>query len=361
MSALWVGLALALAATVALNASFLLQHAGSRDAPAITMARPAASLRGLLASRLWLAGLVLGLGGWVLHVGALAHAPLSLVQAWAAGGLVLAAPVAAFALRERLDRRERIGLGVVALGLAGLAVGVTPSGAAPSVPLLLGGIGLAALGAALLTRVRGARRPHALGAAAGLLYGAGDAATKMLTGVLHGGLAAGLLSPWVLVLALLTSGAFVAFQRGLQTGAAVPVIGLMTAGTNLAAIALGLVAFAEPLGATPAIAGLHALAFVAIGAGGWLLAPAQALTSGEGDRQAGTEVKAGSRSATTPPSTRARSCSAPTRPRLKGTATTKTTSEGTRTTTESPPAAARRRATSTASPPRAPAHTHETP
>jgi hypothetical protein len=95
MSALAVGLGLALLASLALNGSYLVQHAGSRGAPAVTALHPLATWRGLLASRVWTAGLVLGLAGWALHVGALAKAPLSLVQPFTVGGIALAVPVAA--------------------------------------------------------------------------------------------------------------------------------------------------------------------------------------------------------------------------------------------------------------------------
>lgn len=280
MSALALGLGLAVAATVTLNASYLVQHVGARTAPAITLARPLATLRGLLLSRLWLAGLAVGLVGWALHVGALAHAPLSLVQAWAAGGLVLAVPAAALTLGQRLGRREQMGIAVIAMGLVGLALGASSTSAAPAVAVLLAGVALAATGAAALTRVRGARRAPALGAAAGLLYGAGDAATKALTSALHGAWANALGSPWPLAILALSAGAFLAFQRGLQTSAPVPVIALMTAATNAVAIGLGLVAFAEPLGASTALAALHVAAFAAVGLGAWLLAPAQARTTG---------------------------------------------------------------------------------
>jgi len=38
-----------------------------------------------------------GLAGWALHVGAMRDAPLSLVQAFVAGGLALTVPMAAVA------------------------------------------------------------------------------------------------------------------------------------------------------------------------------------------------------------------------------------------------------------------------
>lgn len=95
MSGLLPGLALALAASVALNTSYVLQHRGAAAVPRITPRAPLATLRGLLASRWWAAGALAGMAGWAMHVGALSSAPLSLVQAFVAGGLALAVPLAA--------------------------------------------------------------------------------------------------------------------------------------------------------------------------------------------------------------------------------------------------------------------------
>jgi hypothetical protein len=75
---------------------------------------------------------------------------------------------------------------------------------------------------------------------------------------------------------LLSAGAFFCFQRGLQTGAAVPVIALMTAGTNVAAILCGLLVLGDPLGRGVAGAVGHLLAFAAIGVAAWMLARSQA-------------------------------------------------------------------------------------
>lgn len=276
MSSLLTGLALALAASALLNASYLLQHSGSAAAPAVNIRRPLASVRGLLLSRVWVAGLVLGVSGWALHVGALARAPLSLVQAFAAGGLALAVPAAARMLDERLSRAESaaIALMVVALGLLGLGAGASPSVGFSAVALVGYLVAMSLLAALLAARSHGSRRPHALGAAAGILYGVGDTATKAVTA--GHGLVAWLASPWLLVLIAASIGAFFAFQRGLQTGAAVPVIALMTVATNIVAVIAGVTVFGEGLGATPLLATAHLLAFALVGAAAWLLARAQA-------------------------------------------------------------------------------------
>jgi hypothetical protein len=278
VSALAAGLGLALLASLALNSSYLLQHAGSRDGPPVTLRRPLMALRGLLFSRTWMAGLGLGLSGWGLHVAALSLAPLSLVQAFAAGGLALAAPLGARALSQPLGARERRAIAMIVLALAMLAAGAVagPPGGVPATRLAVAFMVPCAALAALLACVGGPRRAHALGAAGGALYGIGDAATKALTAAAHGGLGVAAATAWLAVLAGAAAGAFVCFQRGLQLGPAVPVLALMTAATNVVAIGAGLVVFGDPLGAGPALALLHAAAFALAGAAAWWLAPAQA-------------------------------------------------------------------------------------
>jgi hypothetical protein len=78
-------------------------------------------------------------------------------------------------------------------------------------------------------------------------------------------------------------GAFFCFQRGLQTGNALPVIALMTSGTNVASILGGLLVFGDPLGHRPAMVALHAAAFAIVIGAAWLLAPAQAAVTTAGE------------------------------------------------------------------------------
>jgi hypothetical protein len=288
-SVLSLGLGLAVVASVAANGSYLLQHAGSRGAPTVDLRRPLVTFRGLLGSRLWLAGTAGGVVGSVLHVAALANAPLSLVQAFTAGGLALTVPIAARAFGQRLERAERraVFVLVAALTLLGLGAGSFVARAVP-VHALVGAVGIAALAATALSVPRaGARRGRLLGAAGGVLYGAADATTKAVT-MTHGGLVAALTSPWMVVLVALCVAAFACFQRGLQIGPAVPVIAVMTGATNAVAIVIGLLVFGEPLGAAPAFAALHVVAFVLAVAAGLTLARAQGRLAPDEPARAGT-------------------------------------------------------------------------
>lgn len=248
-------LALALASAVALNWGYVAQHGAAAGAPPLTLRRPLASLRALFTHRRWLAGFAAGLGGWVLYVGALALAPLSLVQAASAGGI----GVLALLVPDRLTGTERAGVAVAIGGLGLLAIslgGSNGGGHASTARVLLwlgGSVGVAGCAAALRTGV-------GLGAAAGVLYAAGDVATKAAAG-----------GRFVFVPALLAAHglAFLCMQIGFQRGRALTTIGVATLLTNSLPIAAGIVLFAEHAGP------LRAVAFVLVVIGAALLARTQ--------------------------------------------------------------------------------------
>jgi hypothetical protein len=275
---LGIGIGLALLASVALNASYLLQHAGSSvTSTAITPRHPVATFRALLASPAWLAGAALGLLGWAMHIGALSRAPLSLVQAFVAGGLALTVPMASIGLGHRVTSRERRAAALMVVALVLLAIGLGGGRHSHAQPLVLAAWVAALVGgaAALTFFVRGPARSAGLGLAGGLLYGAADLCIKALTGV-----SSVVTSPWLPIAAVTTCAAFFAFQRGLQTGRPVTVIALMTAATNVTTIAGGFAIFGDPIGKTPLLAAAHGLAFALVGLAAWWLAPAQAALVG---------------------------------------------------------------------------------
>jgi drug/metabolite transporter (DMT)-like permease len=76
----------------------------------------------LFRSRWFSLGLAVALVAWGLHVGALALAPLSVVQAVLSGGLVFLAVLAERYFGFHLGRRQWAGLIATAAGLAVIAV-----------------------------------------------------------------------------------------------------------------------------------------------------------------------------------------------------------------------------------------------
>jgi hypothetical protein len=274
---LLLGLALATASSLALNAGYLLQHLGGGSAPAVDARAPVATVCALLRSRIWVLGMGANLVGSVMHIGALAVAPLTLVQAFSAGGLALVVPASARLARSPLHQAERIAVAVIVVALAALAISPQVTSTAPAAagrPLLF--LAMVLVGAGALAATRGARRGAALALIAGMLYGLSDAATKGFTDAAAHGILGAVLTPWPPVIVALCAAAFFAWQRGLQLGAAATAIVLMTAATNVIAVAAGVAVFAESFGAGTATAALHLVAMAAIAAASWHLAAVQA-------------------------------------------------------------------------------------
>src|SRR5205814_613486 len=166
------------------------------SAPPVDARRPLFTVWSLLRSRWWALGAALGMAGWAVHVAALSKAPLSLVQAFVAGGLALMAPVAARALGSPLTAAERFGVAIAVVSLVLLCVGLGNPGVhgAVDLPAMTAFLVAAGLGAGLLARARVSWHAHALGLAGGVLYGAADVAIKALTGEAHDGGVVGVLT-----------------------------------------------------------------------------------------------------------------------------------------------------------------------
>src|SRR5438045_7429345 len=110
-----------------LNVGYLLQHSIASQAPPLSLRQPVASVRSLLGNRRWLLGLATEAAGWLLYVAALALAPLSLVQATAAGGIGILAIMVARVTHVPLTRLEQIGAAVSVVGLALLGLSLLSS------------------------------------------------------------------------------------------------------------------------------------------------------------------------------------------------------------------------------------------
>lgn len=263
-----VGLGVALAAALVQNCGFLLQHRGARDLAAVNVRAPVSTLRMLGASPMWVGGLGLGLGGFVLHVLAISLAPLSLVQAFVAGGLAFSVPLAAVSLGAPLAAAERRAVLVMAAALVVLPLGlrVSPPHRPPPAGALAGFCAVVAIigltSAAVASR---GNRAAGLGIAAGALYGVLDTIIKELTELAHsGGLARAVALPWFLAAAAVISAAFFAFQRALQSDRPLTAIALMEATADGSSILAGFVVFGDRLGTTTLAIVAHLLAFVVV-------------------------------------------------------------------------------------------------
>lgn len=248
-----LGLALAVLTALASIVGFLYKHRGAIESPAVDWHRPIRSSLVLFRSRWYVLGIVIAMVGWGFHVGALALAPISLVQATIAGGLVLLTVVADRFFGHHVTRREWIGVGLAAAGLAFLAA--TLEGGADSAhsdyetATLVSFVGaVAALG--LAVAVAGHAGPRAgvlLGASAGMMWAASDTAIKALSGNLDDGAAAVLLNPLAAVIATASLAGLLISARSLQLGPAVSVIAVTSVAANGITIAAGPIVFSDPL------------------------------------------------------------------------------------------------------------------
>src|SRR5881275_2070331 len=116
-----IGLLFALATAVTSIVGFLLKYRGADESPAVTLRNPVKSSLALFRSRWYTIGILVATGSWGLHVAALSLAPISVVQSVIAGGLVLLNVVAERVFGLRVTRREWVGVGLTAAGLATLA------------------------------------------------------------------------------------------------------------------------------------------------------------------------------------------------------------------------------------------------
>ena len=265
---LLAGLALTVASAFATNVGFLLRHRGAVAAPDVDVRHPLRSAVGLFRSKWWTIGYLVAVVAYGLHVAGLALAPLSIVQAVFAGGLVLLGVIAERWFGFHLGRREWTGVVLAAAGLALLTL--TSGGEAGGqssdyslAAMLAWEAALVGIGTLLIVVHRqdrhASRQGVLLGVAAGLLFTVSHVAVKAATGDTV--LAA---LPFVGVAVAAGIGAFFASARSLQVGEGVAVIAVTSIASNASSIPAGVVVFGDPLGEGAGLIALRSLAFVLV-------------------------------------------------------------------------------------------------
>ena len=234
-----------LVSACALNVGYLIEHSVASQLPRLSALHPVRAARMLLSQRRWLAGFATEAAGWLLYVVALSLAPLSLVQATAAGGIGILAVMVSHYTRVPLSRVERLGVLFSVTGLALLGVSLAGShgegsgGSYLAVTAWLGA-SLAMTLLALLFAPRLIGGGPAFGLATGILFAAGDVATK--TAVVGGGHAY-----FVIALIACYGLGTAVLQAGFQRGNALVTAGIATLFTNALPIIAGMTIFHEPL------------------------------------------------------------------------------------------------------------------
>jgi drug/metabolite transporter (DMT)-like permease len=293
---LHLGLGLALLSALTTQLGFLLRHRGAVEAPDVDMHHPLRSIAGLFRSKWWTVGYLVAAVAYAFHVGALALAPLSIVQAVLAGGLVLLAVLADRVFGFELGRREWMGVVLAAAGLAFLALTANgQSGKASDNYSLLGLVVCEALlvgaGALLILKGRTADREGGercgiyLAIAAGLLFTVSHVSIKAIGHHSTGGPLAVLATPFPYLVVACGVVAFFVSARSLQVGDGVAVIAVTSIASNASAMPAGVLVFSDSLGSSGLIVAGRIVSFVVVIVAAALIpAPTRA---GERAREAG--------------------------------------------------------------------------
>ncbi|HST25653.1 MAG TPA: hypothetical protein VLJ76_06655 [Gaiellaceae bacterium] len=253
---------------LAINWAWIREHDAASELPPLSVRRPRQSLAMLLRHRGWIAGFAAESGGFLCYVGAVTLAPLAVVQSLSAGGIGILAFLSSRMAGIRLARRELLGVGVAATGLAFLGIslaGATGQGDEG----VWGGILVWVAASAVLAWVAVRYGPRFLGAAAahgtaaGILFAAGDVITKA---VVTGG-ARMLFIPGMI---LAYSFGTIVLQLGFQKGGALTTAGMTTLLTNALPIIAGTTLYDEPF-PTGELGVLRGIAFAMLVAGAALL------------------------------------------------------------------------------------------
>jgi multidrug transporter EmrE-like cation transporter len=273
-----LGIALALACALTTNVGFLFKHRGACAAPAVDIRHPLRSARALFSSKLFTLGMLIASGAWIFHVGAMAIAPLSVVQSVLAGGVVLLAVMAERTFGLSISRRQWVGITLTAVGLVLLGLSLPAVHGAHSrfsVPGMIVFEAVLLLAGSLMImgpRIGAPVEHHGfmLGAASGLLFGVSDVAIKAISGIVHVHGVIGLLTPWTALTIAASVAAFYASAKGLQDGEAVPVIAVTGTAANVSGIVGGIIVFGDPLSGHPLALVAECFAFTLVLVAAWL-------------------------------------------------------------------------------------------
>jgi drug/metabolite transporter (DMT)-like permease len=271
------GLLLAVGCALAGSVAVLLKQRGAVAAPIVLARRPLNSAIGLFRSKWWTVGWLVALFAWLLHVGALSLASLSIVQAVISGGLVFLAIVAERFFGFHLGHRQWIGLLVTAIGLTVLGVTARPgahnhASAAALIAVEAAVVALSAVLIAVSSRLEPLhlRKGIVLATAAGALFGTSDIAIKHLVHPALTDLML-LINPWTLSALIAMVVAFYTSARSLQLGPAIAVITFTSVTGNVVALLGGILVFHDPIGHTPLQVAARIVAFCLVILGAALL------------------------------------------------------------------------------------------
>lgn len=257
--------ATALASALSAAAASILQHHTARRAPD---GRTHRLLGHLLTRPLWIAGLVAAAVGLALHVVALAHGQLAVVQPLLISGVLFALPISAVLEGRRPSGREWLLALVLVAALAMFLLAARPSPGRVKLDADVLAWSTVTVGAVIaIVTLIALRWPHGhkpalLGTAAGIGYGLVAALLKQATALYNTGFLH-LLTDWPLYALIAIGGAALGLtQMAYRAGPLAKSMPALTVTDPAASVVLGVLAFQEKLSSHPLNVALQAIGFV---------------------------------------------------------------------------------------------------
>jgi drug/metabolite transporter superfamily protein YnfA len=245
---------LALLAAALFGASSVLMHTQARAAPADRSLRPSLLLH-LARQPAWLAGIGAQIAGFGLLATALEMGSLSVVQAIAPVGLLLALPLAARVSGKRLGRADWLGAGATIAGLA-VALVIADPATGRSTPTATGWAVLltfSVVSSVVLlvagARLSGAGRAVALATAAGIVLGLNTVFTKAAATQFKDGIGNGVTSWETYGVAVFGLAGLLLMQSAFQAGEIEWSLPTLTVINPVLSIAVGLTMLDETVAA----------------------------------------------------------------------------------------------------------------
>jgi drug/metabolite transporter (DMT)-like permease len=182
-----LGVGVALLAASSYSVGVIFQSLECREAPSTSSLR-LSLLKHLVARRRWLAGTLFVLLGWALQAGALALAPITVVQPALAAGLFVLLVAGARLSEERITRREVAAVIAITVGVAGLGFASPKSTGGGHAAALVIGPALALFAAVALAPYVMRARVHVamVVVGAGFAYAASGFMTKFVAEAFSG-------------------------------------------------------------------------------------------------------------------------------------------------------------------------------
>jgi drug/metabolite transporter (DMT)-like permease len=268
----------------------VLQHEVAAEQPPEMALRPRLLLA-LVKRPLWLFGIALDVGAYLLEAAALAVGSIVIVQPLLVSGLLFALPLSAIGGRRRPGRVEWVAAIAVTAGIATFVVVGAPEGGSSHAPLwgwaivFAGCIALAGTAIVVTRRAPPHYRALGLAFATGACYACTAALTKSVVDLLGAHGVGGILTAWeTYALAAFSVAGLLLNQSAFQAGHLAASLPALAVTNPVLSCIIGVALFGEHLGATgPLAIGVTALAVVVMLVGTVALARSPLVIGEEGD------------------------------------------------------------------------------